>query len=197
MMMGKRFAKWMLSVTLLCLVACGGLRYSHLDPAATEFHPKRIVIFPIDTGTYEEARIPMEQIVPGVLAEKKWFSEITDPGSLHRQIAANEELRKAMTDYLAKLQTLNYSDAALSRKIGELTRSDAILLVSVDYWNYTVEKDKNLAKVSIGLKLIDVASGKIMWRAGHQLSESYVLFKPELAKVAQNVLREMAAQMPH
>lgn len=196
-MVGKRFAGLVLFMAIFCLVACGGLRFSHLDPAAKDFHPKRIVIFPIDTGTYEESRTHLEQIIPGVLAEKKWFSEITDTASLNRQVAANEELRKAMTDYLSKLQTLNYSDSALSKKIGELTRSDAILLVAVDFWNYAVEKDKNLAKVSIGLKLIDSESGKMMWKAGHQLSESYVLFKPELSKVARDVVKEMAAQMPH
>ncbi len=47
----------------------------------------------------------MEQIVPGVLMEKKWFTDITDTASLNRQIQANDELRKAMTDYLSKLQT--------------------------------------------------------------------------------------------
>jgi len=196
-MMGKRIAGLILMMAIFCLVACGGLRFSHLDPAAKDFHPKRIVVFPIDVGTYEESRTHMEQIVPGVLAEKKWFSEITDTASLNRQVAANQELRKAMTDYLSKLQTLNYSDAALSKKIGQLTNSDAFVLASVDYWNYTVEKDKNLAKVSIGLKLIDVESGKMMWKAGHQLSESYMLFKPELSKVARDVVKEMAAEMPH
>ncbi len=196
-MVKRRIAGWMLMIAVLSLAACGGLRFSHLDPAAKDFHPKRIAVFPMDVGTYEEARTHMEQIVPGVLAEKKWFSEITDTAALNRQILANEELRKAMTDYLSKLQTLNYSDAALSKKIGELTRSDAFLLVAVDYWNYTVEKDKKLAKVSIGLKLIDAESGKTMWKAGHQLSESYMLFKPELSKVARDVVSDMTGEMPH
>jgi len=196
-MTGKRFAGLILVVAVLCLVACGGLRFSHLDPAAKDFHPKRILIFPIDAGTYEESRVDMEQMVPGVLAEKKWFAEITDTASLNRQIAANEELRKAMTEYLSKLQTLNFSDANLTRKIGSLTQSDALLLASVDYWNYTTEKDKNIARVSIGVKLIDAESGKIMWKAGHQLSESYMFIKPDLSKVARSVFKDMAGEMPH
>ena len=166
-------------------IACGGLRFSQLDPAAKDYHPKRIAVFPADVGTYEEARNSIEQIVPGVLMEKKWFSDITDTASLNRQIQANDELRKTMTDYLSKLQTLNYSDPALSKKIGELTKTDGFLLVAVDYWNYTVEKDKKLAKVSVGLKLIDAENGKIMWKAGHDLAESYMLLKPELSKVAR------------
>jgi len=196
-MMGKFFARIILIIAVLSTIACGGLRFSQLDPAAKDYHPKRIAVFPADVGTYEEARNPIEQIVPGVLLEKKWFTDITDTASLNRQIQANAELRKTMTDYLSKLQTLNYSDPDLSKKIGELTKTDAFLLVAVDYWNYTVEKDKKLAKVSVGLKLIDAETGKTMWKAGHHQADSYMLLKPELSKVARSVVSDMAAKMPH
>jgi len=195
--MKKYFTGFFLVIAALSLIACGGLRFSQLDPAAQNFHPKRIAVLPADVGTYEEARNHMDQIVPGVLMEKKWFSDITDTASLNRQIQANEELRKSMTDYLSKFQTLNYSDPALSKKIGELTHTDAFLLVAVDYWNYTVEKDKKLAKVSIGLKLIDAETGKIMWKAGHDLKRSYMLIKPELSDVARSVVKDMVEMMPH
>jgi len=197
LMMGKFFTRFILFIAVLSTIACGGLRFSQLDPAAKDYHPKRIAVFPADVGTYEEARNSIEQIVPGVLMEKKWFSDITDTASLNRQIQANDELRKTMTDYLSKLQTLNYSDPALSKKIGELTKTDGFLLVSVDYWNYTVEKDKKLAKVSVGLKLIDAENGKIMWKAGHDLAESYMLLKPELSKVARSVVIDLVKEMPH
>jgi hypothetical protein len=196
-MMGKFFTRFILVIAVLSAIACGGLRFSQLDPAAKDYHPKRIAVFPADVGTYEEARNHMEQIVPGVLMEKKWFSDITDTASLNRQIQANDELRKAMADYLSKLQTLNYSDPALSKKIGELTKTDAFLLVAVDYWNYTVEKDTKLAKVSVGVKLIDAETGKIMWKAGHHLADSYMLLKPELSKVARSVVNDLVKEMPH
>jgi len=197
LMRGKFFTRFILVIAVLSTIACGGLRFSQLDPAAKDYHPKRIAVFPADVGTYEEARNSIEQIVPGVLMETKWFSDITDTASLNRQIQANDELRKTMTDYLSKLQTLNYSDPALSKKIGELTKTDGFLLVAVDYWNYTVEKDKKLAKVSVGLKLIDAENGKIMWKAGHNLSESYMLLKPELSKVARSVVSDLVKEMPH
>jgi len=196
-MRGKFFTRFILVIAVLSTIACGGLRFSQLDPAAKDYHPKRIAVFPADVGTYEEARNSIEQIVPGVLMEKQWFSDITDTASLNRQIQANDELRKTMTDYLSKLQTLNYSDPALSKKIGELTKTDGFLLVAVDYWNYTVEKDKKLAKVSVGLKLIDAENGKIMWKAGHDLAESYMLLKPELSKVARSVVIDLVKEMPH
>lgn len=196
-MMGKFFTRIVLVIAVLSAIACGGLRFSQLDPAAKDYHPKRIAVFPADVGTYEEARNHIEQIVPGVLMEKKWFSDITDTASLNRQIQANDKLRKTMTDYLSKFQTLNYSDPVLSKKIGQLTKTDAFLLVAIDYWNYTVEKDKKLAKVSVGFKLIDAETGKIMWKAGHHLAESYMFLKPELSDVARSVVNALVKEMPH
>lgn len=195
-MAGKYFTRIILAIAVLCAVACGELRYSQLDPAASSYHPRRIAVFPTSVGGYEEARKDMDQIVPSVLAGKKWFSEIVDPAGLNRRVQANEELRIALTDYLSKLQTLNYSDASLTKKIGELTQTDAFLMTEVDDWNYMVEKDKNFAKVSIALKLVDAESGKIMWKAGHDLKESYVFLKPDLSNIARNVVRDMVGKMP-
>lgn len=187
-----------LILLMMSLMACGGLRFSQVMPEAKDFHPKTIAIFPVDVaGNNEEARGSVEQIVAGVLAEKKLFTEIIDTESLNRQMMANEELRKAMVDYLAKLKTVNFSDSELSNKIGQLAKTEAFLLVTVDNWNYTVEKGDKVAKVSLGMKLYDAATGKIMWKAGHQIADSYVLIKPDLPKVARNVAKEMVEYMPH
>jgi len=196
-MITKLCTRFIVMLFVFSTIACGGLRFSQADPAAKDYHPRRIAVFPVEVGTYEEARGAVEQIVPGVLIERKWFTDVTDTASLTRQLQANEELRKAMTDYLSKLNTLNFSDSGLSQKIGELAKIDAFLLVSVDTWNYTVEKDKKVAKVSVGMKLIDAATGKIMWKAGHHIAESYMLLKPELSKVARNLANDMIDYMPH
>lgn len=194
----KLFIKCSLLLLIMSLAACGGLRFSQAMPEAKDFHPRTIAIFPMDiVGSNEEARGAVEQIVAGVLAEKKWFSDITDAESLNRQLLANEELRKAMTDYVAKLRTVNFSDPDLSKKIGEMAKVDAFLLVSVDLWNYTVEKGDKVGKVSLGMKLYDAATGKLMWKAGHQVAKSYTFFKPALPDVARNVVEEMVDYMPH
>jgi hypothetical protein len=117
--------------------------------------------------------------------------------SLNSQLLVNEELNKAMTEYLSKLRTVNFSDPDLSKKIGELAKIDAFLLVSVDGWDYAVEKDENVAKVSITMKLHEASSGKLMWKAGHNITEKYMFVKPDLPKVARDVTREMIACMPH
>jgi len=194
----KLFVKYILLFFVLITIACGGLRYSQVDPAAKDFHPQRIAIFPVvDVGTYEEARGDVEQITAGALIETKWFADVTDAASLSRQIQANEELRKAMTDYLSKLRLLTFTDPDLSRKIGELAKVDAFLLISVNSWNYAVENKDKVAKVSLDMKLIEASTGKIMWKAGHHIAETYILIKPDLPKVARDVARKMIGEMPH
>jgi hypothetical protein len=197
-MMKKLVVKIILLIFVLALAACGGLRFSQVAPEAVNFHPKKIAIFPVEViGNNEEARGSVEQVVAGVLAGKKWFSDIIDAESLNRQLLANVELRKAMTDYLSKLRTVNFTDPDLSKKIGELANVDAFLLVSVDIWSYAVEKGDKVAKVSLGMKLYEASSGKLMWKAGHQIADSYMLIKPDLPKVARDVAREMVGYMPH
>ena len=193
----KSFVKCILLFLILTTIACGGLRYSQLDPAAKDFHPQRVAVFPVvDVGPYEEARGDVEQITAGVLVDKKWFADVADTATLGRQAQANDELRKAMTNYLLKLRSLGFSDPDLSRKIGELANVDAFLLVSVDSWNYAVENDKKVAKVGIGMRFIDASTGKIMWKAGHTKLESYMLFKPPLPDVARSLVRDMVNYMP-
>jgi hypothetical protein len=192
------FVKCALILLIMSLTACGGLRFSQVSPEAKDFHPRIVAIFPVEiAGNNEEARGSVEQIVAGVLAEKKWFPDIIDTESLNRQLLANEELRKTMIDYLSKLRTVNFSDPDLSKKMGELAKIDAFLLVTVDTWNYTVEKGDKVGKVSLGMKLYEASTGKIMWKAGHQIADSYILIKPELPKIARNVVKEMVEYMPH
>ncbi|MEN6373824.1 MAG: hypothetical protein ABFD75_03445 [Smithella sp.] len=194
----KIFAICSLISIIMSLAACGGLRFSQVSPEAKDFHPQRIAVFPVDpVGNNKESKGAVEQIVAGVLADQKWFSSVTDTESLNRQLSANEELRRTMADYLSKLQTVNFSDPDLSRKIGEITNADAFLLVSVDIWNYTMEKEDKFAKVSLGMKLYEAATGKLMWKAGHQIAQSYILIKPDLPDVARSVVKKMVYYMPH
>jgi hypothetical protein len=85
----------------------------------------------------------------------------------------------------------------MSRKIGELVQVDAFLIVNLDYWQYTTEDGDKVAKVGMGLKFIDAASGVIMWKASHHETEKYRWVKPELAKVAKKLTAVMIDEMPH
>jgi hypothetical protein len=78
-----------------------------------------------------------------------------------------------------------------------MIKVDAFLLVNVDYWNYTKENDDKVAKVVMDVKMIDAASGKVMWNAGHHEVEAYILMKPALPDVAKSLVKRMTREMPH
>ena len=182
---------------VLSLMACGGLRYSQVDADAKNFHPKRIGVLPVDVGTYEEARGSADLVVAGALAEKKWFDDVVAGDTMKQMLLANEDFRKAVLDYTVKLKTVNFSDPDLSKKIGEIAKVDALLIINIDYWSYTKENDEKIGKVGFGVKMAEAGTGKIMWKAGHHLNESYKLFKPALPDVARKLIKQLLDEMPH
>jgi len=191
---------WVCGVTVLfflMIIGCGGLRYSQVAPEAKDIHPKRIGVLPADVGTYEEARGIIDNVIAGDLAKRKWFQDVVAADSFSRQLQANEELRKIVMDYVAKLKTVNFSDPELSKRIGELAQVDAFLVVNVDYWQYTMENKEKLAKVGMGIKMIDVNTGTVLWKASHHEDETYKWIKPELTKVAKKLASMMIDEMPH
>jgi hypothetical protein len=182
---------------LLMILGCGGLRYSQVAPEAKDFHPKAVGVLPADLGTYEEARGVIDDIIAGELLRRKWFQDVVAADTISRQLQSNEEFRKTVTEYLGKLKMVNFSDPELSRKIGRIARVDAFLVVNVDYWQYTMENKERLAKVGMGIKMIDADTGVVMWRASHHENETYRWVKPELAGVAKKLTARMVDEMPH
>ena len=182
---------------LLAVMGCGGLRYSQVAPEAKDFRPKKVGVLPADVGTYEEARGVLDDIVAGELVKRKWFENVAAGHTVSSQYTVNDELRRVVMDYLAKLKAVNFSDPEMSRRIGELVQVDAFLIVNLDYWQYTTEDGDKVAKVGMGLKFIDAASGVIMWKASHHETEKYRWVKPELAKVAKKLTAVMIDEMPH
>lgn len=193
----KTFHLIIMMLLLLALGGCGGIRYSHVAPEATDFHPKKIGVLPADVGTYEEARGIVDQIIANALIDTRWFTDVVGAAEMNSRIKSSAEHQKVFADYISKLGAVNFSDPDLSRKIGEMTKVDAFLLVNVDYWNYTKEKDDKIAKVDMGIKMIDAASGKIIWNAWHQEVDDYVLMKPALPDVAKSLVKKMIKEMPH
>jgi hypothetical protein len=179
------------------LCGCGGIRFSQTAPEAGDFHPRSIALLSLDGGGYGESLVTLDRIITGELTDKGWFSNILSFQNIQGRIKEDEAFRKAVSAYLAKLKAVNFSDSELSRKIGDLAKVDAFLLVDVDYWYYTKEADKNLAKVGLGMKMINAGTGSLIWKAGHHLAPDYVFLKPELSAVAGDVVKQMLREMPH
>ncbi|MBU1183639.1 MAG: hypothetical protein KJ663_00450 [Proteobacteria bacterium] len=195
--MMKAWGAAALAILLLGLFGCGGLRYSHVSPEAKDFHPRRIAVLPADVKTFPEAKGSIDSLISEALSERKWFAAVVGGEEIGRRLETDETLRQAVAEYLAKLDKVSFSDPALSGRIGELTRAEALVLVRVDYWNYTKENDKKVGKVSLSLTLIEAGTGKIVWMAGHQRASDYLIMKPALPDVARDIIREMIDYMPH
>jgi hypothetical protein len=185
------------SVLLLGILGCGGLRYSEVSPEARDFHPRRIAVLPADTRTFAGAKGDIDRLLAEVLNERKWFTDVVGGEAIGRRMESDEVFRQVVNDYLAKLANVSFSDPALSGRIGELTGAEALLLVRVDYWNYTTENDKKIAKISLSIMLIESKTGKTIWTAVHHRISDYMIIKPDLPDVARGLIREMIGYMPH
>ncbi|MBN2282534.1 MAG: hypothetical protein JXO48_01450 [Deltaproteobacteria bacterium] len=194
----KQILKTMLIVLCVLLVgACGGLRYSQLAPDLENFHPTRIAVLPVDAGAYGEASGTADAILVQALIDTQWFATVVPVETVQTQIATNETFRDMLVDYLSKLDKVNYSDPVLSGKIGETLGVDAFLVVTVDFWNFTMEDDDKVAKVGFSLKLVESPTGRVVWKAGHHEVEDYWIVKPDLAEVAVELAEMIIKEMPH
>lgn len=179
------------------LGGCGGIRFSEAAPETKDFHPKSVALLSLDVGGYEDAREVVDGIIASELAGKNWFRTVVSAQKFQLLLQGSGDLRKAAADYLAKLKTVNFSDPELSREIGKMAGIDAFVVVSVDYWYYTKEGDKNIAKVGLGIRMINADTGALIWKAGHNLAVDYVFMKPDLSSVAKDVVKQMIRFMPH
>ncbi len=194
------------SVTVLAVLAvfialsvsgCEGLRFVQTADEAKDFHPKSIGVLPAEVGLYKEAEGKIDAIITDVLVGTKWFNRVIGGEEIRKRIEANEELKKSVDVYLAKLRELNYSDPELCKVISELCGIEAILIPTVDMWEYTMISGDKIARVGLSMKLVDARTGMTMWKAGHLVSEEYRFLKPELTNMGRALVRKMIDKMPH
>jgi len=198
--MTDRLFRALIAVAMTLLLAgCGGanLRYVHTAPEAKDFKPKKVALFPVDAGMYPEAQGVVEKVMAGVLIERGRFSRVVTADSVNKLVETREDFKKLYSEYMTKLKMVSFSDPELSKGIGETIHADAFLLVTVDYWNYVLQGDDKVAKVGLSMKLVEAATGKIMWKAAHEEVRGYKLIKPALADVARSLAKDMISRMPH
>lgn len=179
------------------VAGCEGLRFVQTAEEAKDFHPKTIGVLPADVGIYRDAQGKIDGIIAEVLVGTKWFTRVVGGEEIRRRIEANEDLRKSVDLYLAKLRELNFSDPDLCKVIAELCGIEAVLIPTVDVWEYTMLGGDKVARVGISMRLVDTGTGKTMWRAGHQVTEEYRFLRPDLAGMGRSMVRKMIDRMPH
>jgi len=184
-------------LTAWVLAGCEGLRFVQTAEEAKDFHPKSIGVLPADVGIYKDAQGKVDGIITEVLVGTKWYTTVIGGEEIRKRIEANEVLRKSVDIYLAKLRELNFSDPELCKVIAEFCGIEAILIPTVDVWEYTMLAGDKIARVGISMRLVDTRSGKTMWKAGHQVTEEYRFLKPELTGMGRSMVRKMVDRMPH
>jgi len=182
---------------ILSVAGCEGLRFVQTADEAKNFHPKSIGVLPAEVGIHKDAQGKIDGIITEVLVKTKWFNTVVGGDEIRKRIEANEELKQSVDVYLSKLRELNYSDPELCKVISELCGIEAILIPTVDTWEYTTLSGDKIARVGLSLHLLDTRTGKTMWKAGHQVTEEYRFLKPELTGIALSMVRKMIDGMPH
>jgi hypothetical protein len=194
--MYKKLAWTLLLVFLISVTGCATLRYNMVFPEAKNFHPSRIGVFPVDVGSYTDAQGKVDEAIIVALSEEKKIARVIKIGTLAGEKEGHSELEKSVKLYREKLTKLNYSDPELSREIADITQADALIMVTLDYWDYLKEGDSKIAKVGLGVKMIDPRSGQPVWEARHFVAEKYLFVKPDLSDVAKKLMKKMAVYMP-
>jgi len=185
-----------LTILLLSLLGCGGVRYSYVAPEAKDYHPSRIALLPADVRLFPDAKDAVDRLFTKALTKKGWFPSVVGAEEIGHRMEADQELRQAVTGYLEKLDKLSFSDSELSQQIGRLTDTEVLLLARADYWHYTQKGDNKLARVGLSVTLIQAQTGKILWTAGQDRTSDYLILRPELAGMAEGVIGELIEMMP-
>jgi hypothetical protein len=188
---------FLLVSALLALGGCGDLHYVKTTPEAKNFHPKAIGVLPVEVGINLEAKGTIDKVIADNLMKRKWFERVLPSSTIQEELSKDEELGKAMADYLSKLATVNFSDPDLSRKMGSAFRVDALLVSNLDFWEYTTLGENKVARVGLGLTLVEADSGTVIWSARHEIQEKYKWWRPELVEVAKKIVDQMISKMPH
>ncbi len=185
--------KLIVLLAVLLFAGCTGLNYS--QTFIQDYKSKTVAVFPIETGVNTESTGVIDKVIEEALSSRG-FEKVLSAASLKSQVEANPELKAAFDGYVSKLKAVSYSDPELSSRIGRALGVESFLLCTVDQWAYLVENEDKLARVGLGLRLIDARTGKDVWTSAHYISEKYVLLKPELSAVARKLAGKMLSDMP-
>lgn len=189
--------KAVLVFMVTALVGCGGLNFSQISPEAENFHPKTIAVLPATVGQYESARDIVDVSVSRNLADRGWFDNVVDVTTVKTQTLSTPELASNLSAYIQRINTLGVSDSELAGRLRSSLNADALFLTYITSWGYGRMQGNKVGRVGLGLKLVDASKGTIIWKANHELVEDYLLFKPKLDQIADEVLEILIDEMPH
>lgn len=183
---------------LLMVSGCASINYNEIAPNAKTFQPKVAVVLPaikMPEGTEQDIDKVAKAIFDAAVATKR-FERVIDPMTAKLQMADNGELQGAVITYTAKLRSLAVSDKDSAQKIGQILQADTIIVGDVSKWGYGIYAGEKNGEVGMAIKMVDVATGAIYWKAAHAAKETYKLFKPDLANMATDLAKKIFDYIP-
>ena len=193
----RRYSHILLLLILLitALTSCSGLQEMWEGPASRGFYPKTVAILPI-SGVYDSAREDVEEVVAKVLMKSRKVEKVVPPEQVTDTFQATKDAFDALVTYFTRMETTGQSDKQSAIKIGQALNADSLLVVKVNAWEYTREEGDNIARVGLSMRLIDAINGAIVWKARHQVQESYLWMRPDMKDLATRLTSEMIKFMP-
>jgi len=196
--MRKGITNILVYVLVSWLLGCAsGIDFSEISQDAKDFHPKTIGVLPPTVGKFEASRDVVGPSVSQELVKCGWFDNVVDTLTIKTQIANSGELADDIADYLQKLNTLGVSDPGLSARLGQALHVDALFLTYVSSWGYGRMEGNKVARVGLGVRLVDCSKGTIIWKASHEVVKEYWIFKPKLADLSKELTAQLIDDMPH
>lgn len=192
----KKFAGLILIVLSFALAGCGGINFVQFSPEAKDFHPSAIAILPATVGEFESSRDIVDTVVSRKMVETRLFENVIDNATIRGRIGTSTELANDVGAYIQKINTLGISDPAASAKLKESLGADAFFLTYVTSWGYGRMDGNKIARVGLGIKLVDASKGTIIFKANHELVEEYWMLKPDLSKIAEKLVTMLLKEMP-
>ncbi len=191
----RKMLAGLVGVGLLVLTGCSGLQEMWEGPSAATFKPKTIAVLPSMVGGYEGAREASQQVLVSALGKTRRYETVVNSDQVNGAFAA-KEASDLLAAYYSKLDTTGQSDPGMAIKLGQLVQADALLIPKVNNWEYGRAEGDSFGKVGLGLRLVDANNGALVWKARHDKVKSYMVFKPALKDIAEDLAETMVKQMP-
>lgn len=188
--------KVLLFLFALILSGCAGVNFSQVNPEAKDFHPKTIAVMPATVGEYESSRDIIEQVISSSLLKTGYFENVVDSTSIKTQVAGSTELANDVSSFIQKLNTIGVADTEAASRIKTMVNTEALFLTYVTSWGYGRSEGNKVARVGLGVKLVNAANGQLVWKANHEVTEDYTIMKPNLSDMAKDVMSVLIKEMP-
>lgn len=174
---------------LTTVTGCGGLQEVWESQNSRGFRPQAIAVLPPMASPYDIAREEVQEVLAGALKRSSRFARVVSPETVTDTFQSSKSAFDALVVYFSRLEMTGHSDKDAAIALGKALNVDSMLVVRVNSWEYA-------RGVGLSLRLVDTISGMTLWKARHERSAGYILFKPRLTDIADELADEMIKEMP-